>query len=571
MKFLLVGINAKYIHTNPAIFCLKAYADKYSGCEDAVIDIAEYTINQQTEDIIRDIAFRDADFIGFSSYIWNIEEVKKVSSSVSKVCPKAHIWLGGPEVSFNPLDRLDEMPYLTGIMVGEGEETFAELVRSYSKDFRQIEVSSLYFSRIKGIAFRFGDKLGQTATRECIDLDTLPFAYDDLSYFDDKIIYYESSRGCPFSCAYCLSSVDKRIRFKNTDKVKEELRRFIDRKVSIVKFVDRTFNCNKERSLELLQFLKETDNGVTTFHFEIAGDILSEEELSILETLRPGLVQLEIGVQSTNERTLEAINRKTDLQRLFSNAKRLIQSGNMHIHLDLIAGLPYEDYDSFVKSFNDVFSLRPHELQLGFLKMLYGTSMNDMKDEHEIIYDSFSPYEVLSTKYLSFQDICVLKKVEEMLEIYYNSGQYRNSIEFLLSIESKPFSLFMNLADYYEQKGLLTLQSSRMKKYDILLDYVINKHPEKEKTFRDLLTLDYYFREKAKSRPSFSNEYDYDCANEFYNEENVSKYLPEYKEYDLKSVQRQTHYEYFKYLDKSVLFDYRIRDVINHNAKTYEI
>lgn len=564
MKFLLVGINAKYIHTNPALFCLKAYADKYLECNNATIEIAEYTINQQTEDIVRDIVSKKADFVGFSSYIWNIEEVKKVSSALSKILPKTYIWLGGPEVSFNPDSLLSEMPYLAGIMIGEGEETFKELVRYYSNGLKEESGNDL--SEINGIAFIKDESTFKTHVGGCIDLNKLPFIYEDLSYFKDKIIYYESSRGCPFYCAYCLSSVDKQLRFKEIDKVKEELRVFIDAKVPMVKFVDRTFNCNQKRTIELLQFLRDTDNGVTTFHFEIAGDILSEEECAILETLRVGLVQLEIGVQSTNEKTLEAINRKTDLNKLRTNAVRLIKGKNIHIHLDLIAGLPYEDLESFKCSFNDVFSLRPNELQLGFLKMLYGTSMNDMKDEHEIVSDSYSPYEVLSTKYLSYDDICILKKVEEMLELYYNSGQFKNSVEFLLSKEKSAFLFFEKLATFYEEKGYLTLQSSRTKRYEILLNYVCREYPTEELYFRDLLTYDFYLREKAKSRPDFSNAYDYEDANAFYNASNIAEYLPAYVGMDIKSVMRQTHYENFKALNKTILFDYQIRDAITHDA-----
>lgn len=569
MKFLLVGINAKFIHTNPALFCLKAYADKYSECNDATIEIAEYTINWQTEDIVRDIVSQNADFVGFSSYIWNIDAVKKVSSALSKISPRTYIWLGGPEVSFNSDLLLSEMPYLTGIMVGEGEETFTELVKYYLG--RLNEDSDNELSKIKGIAFINDGDTMKTPDRGCIEFNKIPFIYDDLSYFKDKIIYYESSRGCPFSCAYCLSSIDKQLRFKDIGKVKEELRVFIDANVPMVKFVDRTFNCNQKRTLELLQFLRDSDNGVTTFHFEIAGDILSKEECAILETLRPGLVQLEIGVQSTNEISLDSIKRKTDLKRLFENASKLINFGNMHIHLDLIAGLPYENYDSFVNSFNEVFSLKPHELQLGFLKVLFGTYMHEIKEEHEIVYNSYAPYEVLSTKYLSYGEICILKNVEEMLEIYYNSGQYKNSVGFLLEKEESPFNLFLNLSEFYAEKGLLTLQSSRILKYEILLEYVKKKYPKDELLFRDELTLDFYLREKAKSRPSFSNEYNYESADRFYCRENVEKYFPDCDIYDMKALKRQTHYEQFAYLNRTVIFDYFKRDPIYHDAKTEDI
>lgn len=576
MKFLLVGINAKYIHSNPAIFSLKAYAEDRLELGDNQIEICEYTINQLTDDILTDIYRKQADVVMFSTYIWNVEMVMKIVRELKLIAPFLHIWLGGPEVSYNYEKRLGEND-LTGIIIGEGEETTRELIDCYLKTDESnnkgiiSEKNELLLNRlkeVKGIAFNGREGLIKTEDRECLDFSTIPFPYKNLEDFEDRIVYYETSRGCPFKCAYCLSSVEKSLRLRSMELVKEELTFFLEHKVPQVKFIDRTFNCNRQRTLELLNFIKENDNGITNFHFEIAGDILTDEECEILNSLRTGLVQLEIGVQSTNPETLKAINRTTDMDRLATNVSRLINKDNIHVHLDLIAGLPYEGYESFVKSFNDVYAFHPHELQLGFLKMLSGAPIGQRIEEDEIKYRQYPPYEVLSTKYISFDEIITLKQVEEVLEIYYNSRQFKNTILWLESLEKSPFEMYLNIARFYEEAGYFKMQSSRAKRYDYLLDYVKTKYPDKAEACIEYMTLDYYLREKAKSRPDFAGEFRYDDAKAFYTKaENIEKYLPDYRGVESKNIQRQTHFEKFDVMGKTIVFDYQNKCGIDQEAR----
>ena len=557
MKYLLVGINAKYIHSCPAIYSLKAYAGYYHP--DADIHTAEYTINQRTEDVIKGIYSFQPDFIGISCYIWNIDMVMKVVGSLKKLLPKADIWLGGPEVSFNAKERMNGAEEIFGIMVGEGEKTFDELIDVYEKQKP--------FSAVAGIVYRNGNCVVSNSARECIDFSSVPFIYDDVRDFDNRIIYYESSRGCPFGCGYCLSAVEKKLRFRSLEQVKNELLFFLEHKVKQVKFIDRTFNCDHERTVEILYFIREHDNGITNFHFEIAGDILSEEEIEILSSLRKGLVQLEIGVQTTNADALEAVHRRTDMVTLSRNVRRLLSNDNIHLHLDLIAGLPYEDFDSFVNSFNEVYSMGGHELQLGFLKLLHGAPLADAADKYGILASAYPPYEVLRTRWISYDELLILKQTEEMLEIYHNSEQFRYSEAFILKYEKTPFDFYYNLSKYYEKKGYAVIQSSRMRKYEILFEYFKDEVSAEFKSeenkevniLAEYLTCDYYERENAKSRPYFSANPDTRRIRAFYeDEDNREKYLSDYAMYSAKELQRITHLEIMNYIEegKMALFDY---------------
>jgi len=506
MKILLAAVNAKYIHSNLAVYCLKSYAAS-KGQE---AEIAEYTINQQPGEVLRDLYERNADVVAFSCYIWNIEFIKTVIKDYKKIRPQSEIWLGGPEVSYRAEALLTELPEVRGVMVGEGEEIFARLAKAYRE-----EVS---LNEIPGIVVR--ENNGEILTTEParpLDFSALPFPYGDenLSFFDNRIIYYESSRGCPFSCAYCLSSLDKRVRFRNMDLVKKELKFFLERQVPQVKFIDRTFNINGPRTVELLQFIKENDNGITNFHFEVAAELLTKEQIELLNSLRPGLVQLEIGVQSTNSETLTAVNRKTELSELKKTVAAVREKNNVHIHLDLIAGLPKEDLDSFKNSFNEVYRMNPHQLQLGFLKVLSGAPMEGMAAENEIVYQSAPPYEVLSTKWLSYNDIILLKKVEELVEVYYNSGQFVYSMMYLQNHVKTPFELFEKLAVFYEEKNYAGLKLSRNKRYEILWEFAketlfaedndraFATGPATSQIFVEILFYDYCLREKPKSRSAF--------------------------------------------------------------------
>ena len=496
MKILLAACNAKYIHSNLAVYDLQAYAAKYA---DHII-LKEYTINQQKDDIMRDIYLEHPDVVCVSCYIWNISFVKELMADLTKILPDADFWAGGPEVSYDAEKFLAENPEFTGVMVGEGEETFLELSGHY------IEQSPADLKDITGVCYRDGEKIVHNGWCQIMDLSSIPFIYKDLADFKNRIIYYESSRGCPFSCSYCLSSIDKKLRFRDIEMVKKELQFFIDNKVPQVKFVDRTFNCKHDHAMAIWKYINEHDNGVTNFHFEISADLLREEELQEMSTMRPGLIQLEIGVQSTNPDTIKAIHRTMDFEKLKGIVNRIHSFGNIHQHLDLIAGLPYEDYDSFRKSFNDVYALKPQQLQLGFLKVLKGSHMMEMCQEYEIVYKTREPYEVLSTKWLDYDHVLKLKNVENMVEVYYNSGQFQNTLEYLEGFFPDAFSIYEGLGRFYMEKGYGDVSHTRMRRYEILLEFLENVPEISMDKVKDQMVYDLYLRENLKSRPGFAKD-----------------------------------------------------------------
>lgn len=501
MKILLTAINAKYIHSNLAIYSLRACAGEYKS----QIELAEFTINNQKDYILEEIYKRKPDILCFSVYIWNLDYVESVAREFKKICPDTPVWVGGPEVSYEVEDFLTSHPEIDGVMIGEGEETFREVCGYYAGN-RELD-------SIQGIAYRDNNGIRVTESRAIMDMSRIPFCYDTMEDFSNRIIYYESSRGCPFSCSYCLSSVDKSLRFRDTELVKKELLFFINQKVPQIKFVDRTFNCNHAHAMEIWRFIKEHDNGVTNFHFEISADLINEEELKLISDMRPGLIQLEIGVQSTNEVTIKEIHRTMKLERL-KEVVRAIQSGaNVHEHLDLIAGLPYEDYDSFARSFDEIYELKPNQLQLGFLKVLKGSFMYDHAKEYGIIYHDRPPYEVLSTKWISFDDVLRIKKVEEMLEVYYNSGQFEITMKLMDVLYDSAFDFFQRLGDFYEEKGYLAMSHSRIRRCEILLEFMQAELQAKEgerkqgdivQMLEEALIFDLYYRENCKSRPSWA-------------------------------------------------------------------
>lgn len=501
MKILLTAINAKYIHSNLAIYSLRACAGEYKS----QIELAEFTINNQKDYILEEIYKRKPDILCFSVYIWNLDYVESVAREFKKICPDTPVWVGGPEVSYEVEDFLTSHPEIDGVMIGEGEETFREVCGYYAGN-RELD-------SIQGIAYRDNNGIRVTESRAIMDMSRIPFCYDTMEDFSNRIIYYESSRGCPFSCSYCLSSVDKSLRFRDTELVKKELLFFINQKVPQIKFVDRTFNCNHAHAMEIWRFIKEHDNGVTNFHFEISADLINEEELKLISDMRPGLIQLEIGVQSTNEVTIKEIHRTMKLERL-KEVVRAIQSGeNVHEHLDLIAGLPYEDYDSFARSFDEIYELKPNQLQLGFLKVLKGSFMYDHAKEYGIIYHDRPPYEVLSTKWISFDDVLRIKKVEEMLEVYYNSGQFEITMKLMDVLYDSAFDFFQRLGDFYEEKGYLAMSHSRIRRCEILLEFMQAELQAKEgerkqsdivKMLEEALIFDLYYRENCKSRPGWA-------------------------------------------------------------------
>lgn len=576
MKFLLVALNAKYIHSNPAIYSLKRFAGEYAE----YVELAEYTINNRPEDILADIYRRKPDVIGFSCYIWNWNMVQDVVTELAKLRPELPIWLGGPEVSFDAADILQKYPFLTGIMVGEGEATFSELLQHYVKQDGEL-------TGIKGLVLQEG----ATGMRELHAMTDIPFLYDNLEDFSNRIIYYESQRGCPFRCSYCLSSIDKTVRLRDTSVVKKELQFFLENRVNQVKFVDRTFNCVHTHAMEIWRFIKESDNGVTNFHFEIAGDILNEEELTLLNSLRPGLVQLEIGVQSTNPVTLKEIRRSMDLEKLKRVVAAIKAGGNIHVHLDLIAGLPFEDYISFGQSFDEVYAMEPDQLQLGFLKVLKGSYMHEMADVYGLKYTDKPPYEVLFTNWLSYEEVCRLKRIEEMVELYYNSNQFTHTLPILQQVFAGPFAMYESLADFYEGEGCFMETPSRIYRYQVLLQFAGRNDPARLALYKELLTFDLYLRENAKSRPDFACDltpFKKEITAFYRREEETRQLLPDYAAYDSRQLARMTHVEPFVYpvwdvariaagpvkqnqdatVSGYILFDYHNRSPLTHEART---
>ena len=620
VKFLLAAINSKYIHMNPAVYSLRTYAlgSGALNTENAEIAIVEYTINQSMDEILGDLYERKPDVIGFSCYIWNWQMTKELMVEVKKLLPQTDIFLGGPEVSYEAEKIMEQYgrvnegtgngPVIRGIILGEGEKTFCELAEYYADEsclpekrcpkqddgcYPDIQESDRKSSDSAGAADRrrmLKDipglllDTGYTGMREPLSFSEIPFLYEEqrlsgkgLQDFRNKIIYYESSRGCPFRCSYCLSSIDKTLRLRDLDRVLPELQFFLDCKVPQVKFIDRTFNCNRAHAMAIWQYLTEHDNGVTNFHFEIAAELITEEELELFQKMRPGLIQLEIGVQTTNPKTLKAIHRSADMTHLSQIVERIRTGRNIHVHLDLIAGLPEEDYESFVHSFNEVYAMKPEQLQLGFLKVLKGTEISLRKEEYGLVHQSIPPYEVLYTKWISYEEIRKLKRVEEMVELYYNSNQFIHTLAALVTQVETPFALYEKMAEHYETHGYFINTPARVKRYDVLFEFACGLVPEQKELFRELLTYDFYLRENAKSRPVFCRDLtgDYEVIRQFYEqEESAPHYLKEYEQYHARQVMKMTHMEMFHYpvwqqdadewkqLERPVmvLYDYQKRD-----------
>ena len=547
MKILLVACNAKYIHSNLAVYDLQAYASDYA---DHIV-LKEYTINQQKDDIMRDIYLEHPDVVCVSCYIWNLSFVKELMADLIKILPGADFWAGGPEVSYDAEKFLTENSEFKGVMVGEGEETFKELAGHY------VEKNPQNLKNMTGICYRDGDQIIHNGWRQIMDLSSIPFIYKDLSEFKNRIIYYESSRGCPFSCSYCLSSIDKKLRFRDTETVKKELQFFIDNKVPQVKFVDRTFNCKHDHAMAIWKYINEHDNGVTNFHFEISADLLREEELQEMSTMRPGLIQLEIGVQSTNPDTIKAIHRTMDFEKLKGIVDRIHSFGNIHQHLDLIAGLPYEDYDSFRHSFNDVYALKPQQLQLGFLKVLKGSNMMEMCREYGIVYKTQEPYEVLSTKWLDYDHVLKLKTVENMVEVYYNSGQFQNTLEYLEKFFPDAFSIYERLGSFYMEKGYGDVSHTRMRRYEILLEFLEDVPEISMDQVKDQMVYALYLRENLKSRPGFARD-----------QKPFERQVWDFRKRE--KVAKNAHVEVFAD-GKVLLFDYADRDPLTNNAHVTDV
>ena len=546
MKILLAACNAKYIHSNLAVYDLKAYSSDY----DKEVLLREYTINQPKDEILKDIYGSGADVVCFSCYIWNISFVRELIRDLAKILPETAFWAGGPEVSYDAEKFLTEMPEMTGVLVGEGEKTFHDLLEYYIDGKGSL-------GEIRGIAYRDGEEIRHNGWRELMKLSEIPIVYEHLEEFENRIIYYESSRGCPFSCSYCLSSIDKKLRFRDLELVKKELQFFLDYKVPQVKFVDRTFNCKHEHAMAIWKYILEHDNGVTNFHFEVSADLLRDEEMDLMAKMRPGLIQLEIGVQSTNPETIRAIHRHMDLDKLKRCVDRVHSFRNIHQHLDLIAGLPYEDYDTFHRSFNDVYQMKPDQLQLGFLKVLKGSLMQGEAEKYGIVHKEKEPYEVLSTNWLPYGDVLKLKAVESMVEVYYNSGQFQHTLEYLVPLAKDAFTFYESLGAFYENKGYSEISHSRMRRYEILLEYLQEETDVSVEKASQKMLYDLYLREKLKKRPSFTPDQKvYETAIWDYRKTN--------------HIPKTAHIEVFED-GRAVLFDYERRDPLSNNAYTETI
>ena len=599
MNILLVAVNAKYIHSNLAVYSLKAYAEKHfadwaktvpeqrcwekQNHASVSIDIAEYTINQPLDQILMDLYKKKPEILCFSCYLWNISYIEQLVCEISKVMPEIEIWLGGPEVSWNAEDVLQRLPQVRGVMRGEGEATFLDVVHFYEGAF---ENCGKGFDDILGITY-YKEEVREEKTERFIvsteerpvmaDLNGIPFVYEDIEAFEHKIIYYESSRGCPFSCSYCLSSIDKSLRFRDLELVKRELQFFIDHDVPQVKFVDRTFNCRHDHAMEIWKYVAEHDKGVTNFHFEVAADLLNEEEIALIASMRPGLIQLEIGIQSTNMQTIQEIRRTMRFEKVKKIVEQIHAKGNIHQHLDLIAGLPYEDYQRFRCSFNEVYTLKPEQLQLGFLKVLKGSYMEEKAKDYQLVYQDRPPFEVLSTAWISYDEVIALKGIEEMVEVYYNSRQFEKTLELLEKEFDDACAMFEKLRDYYETKGLDQINHTRISRYEILFDFVKQllkeKHLEgKIASYRESLIYDLYLRENVKNRPVFAGEdtVDKQTAAAFYEkEEQERRYLKGYERYDKRQMRKMTHLE--RIGGNLLLFDYQNRSPLIHQAAVYTV
>lgn len=566
MKIFLTAINAKYIHSNLAVYSLKAYTGEY----EKYVAIGEYTINNRVDDILEQIYKEKPDVLCFSCYIWNMDYVEELIREYKKLCPDVPVWVGGPEVSYEVDTFLKEHPQVTGVMIGEGERTFREFCEYYVDQKREL-------SSIRGIAYRDA-QTGETVytlPQEPLVMGTIPFCYDKVENFENRIIYYESSRGCPFRCSYCLSSIEKKLRFRDIELVKKELAFFIEKRVPQVKFVDRTFNCNHEHAMAIWQFVKEHDNGITNFHFEIAADLLREEELALINTMRPGLIQLEIGVQSTNDATIREIHRTMDLGLLKQIVKRIQSGGNVHEHLDLIAGLPFEDYETFSGSFDEIYALKPNQLQLGFLKVLKGSYMYEHAKEYGLVYHTKTPYEVMQTNWLSFDDVLKIKQVEEMLEVYYNSGQYEVTMKMMDPPFESAFFLFQEMGEFYERKGYFGMSHSRLRRAEIFLEFMQEKFTGQEEILtliEESLTFDLYYRENCKSRPSWAPDpADFKEQTRKYCKKGSKSHLEPFH-YRFPTKWEKTIEALPERLEKPVymLFDYDRRDPLDHQAQVTE-
>jgi len=573
MKILLTALNAKYIHSSLALYCLKTYAKEFQEH----IFLSEYTINHKEDFILQEICRQEPDVVCFSCYIWNIAMISNIVDNIKKILPHVTIILGGPEVSYCAEEVLTQIP-ADIVIRGEGEATFYEIVKG-------LITNTLKLQSIHGITYRKGNDIFSTQNRAPIDLNDLDFVYDNIEAFQNRILYYETQRGCPYCCQYCLSSIEKGVRFLLLERVEKDLQFFLDNNVPQVKFVDRTFNANENHANHIWNYLIEHDNGVTNFHMEITADILSEKSLLLLKKARKGLFQFEIGVQSTNPHTIKAIQRNTSFEKLKTVVKRIKQYGNIHQHLDLIAGLPYEDYHSFRHSFNDVYDLQPEQFQLGFLKLLKGSGLRKYAEQYGIVYRKNAVYEVLYTKELSYAEICRLKQIEEMVETYYNSGKAYYTIACAIHYFETPFDFYEALGDYFLKKDYYAVQHSKMELYTILYHFMIETEctAEYQEILKDCLKFDIFINDYVKTLPDWLEEapdekqkrWDY-----FNHTALIQQKIPHLAEQTPKQLSKRCYIGFFHYdifsenkckKETVILFDYGKRDIITAKYMCYQL
>lgn len=546
MKILLTTLNSKFIHTNLAIRYLKQMVKDIKGVD---TDIREYTINNELDFILKDIYTNNYDVILFSTYIWNVNDIVKLCHNLKKVNPNVKIALGGPEVTYDSEEAMKKYDFVDYILYGEGELIFRDFVKHLKGKMKVEEVD--------GIVYRKNDEIITNKPMKLLEnLDLIPSPYEtlDKSEYENRIVYYETSRGCPFNCQYCLSSTIQGLRYFSIDRVKKDLKALIDARVSQIKFIDRTFNANKKFAMEIMKFLMENDNGYTTYHFEVTAHLLTDDMLEFLKDCNEGLFQFEIGVQSTNERVLEAVGRRDDFSKLSHVVQKIASFRNIHQHLDLIAGLPYENYSSFENSFNDVFNLGIEHLQLGFLKMIKGTGIRNQADEHEFRYKDYPPYEVLYNKYISYNEILKLKDIEEILEKYFNSKNFVLSMRYIIHnyYKESPFKFFEEFATYYNSNGYFNASQGKNQLYKILLDFYEEKIVTNFDLFKEILKYDYISLGKTSNLPGYMEKIEVEdfknrCHLFLQNEENVLKYIPRFENTPAKQIIKYVHFENFKY------------------------
>lgn len=538
INFSLIALNSKFIHSNLAVRYIRSYLNK-KGID---ANILEFSINDSFDKIIKHIYLSNSKVLAFSCYIWNREFIMKLGPSLKKIMPDSIIVLGGPEVSYDVESTMKGNPWIDYIIFGEGEETFyqfASHLLDKDKDIKNID----------GLAYNSNGMVYVNNTRSPLaNLDEIPFPYDNFNDLKNKIIYYETSRGCPFKCQYCLSSIEPGVRYFSLDRVYRDIDIFINNNVKQVKLVDRTFNCNKKRSIEIMEYIL-SKNGSTNFHFEISAKLIDSDFLNTVKKAPKGIFQFEIGVQSTNEDTLETITRNESFKEIRDNINKIIDLGNCHIHLDLIAGLPYEDIKSFEKSFNDVYSLKPQMLQLGFLKLLRGSKLRIDAEKHGILYNQHPPYEVLSTKWLSYDDVLDLKVIEELVEIFNNSSRFTRSLDYLMKEHyNNPFVFFKELGCFYLENHAFDMPLKVSEHYELLYKFVSQK-TEVTPLFNELIKFD-FFKSTGNNMPSCIKRYDHskikNSVNNFLkNEEIINNYMPELKSMDLRQKLKYIRFEVF--------------------------